>query len=55
MTKMVLIEDGDLKYFWECSECKTLHKDTRKLEKSKNCPKCGAEIEAWIGLDEDDE
>lgn len=52
MTKMVLIEDGDLKYFWECSECKKLHKDTRKFEKSKNCPSCGAPILCWIGIDD---
>lgn len=53
MCNMVLIEDGDLKYWWECSHCASQHKDTRKFEKSKVCPKCGAEIKDWIGIDDE--
>lgn len=53
--EMVLIEDGDLNYYWECSECGTSHKATDKFEKSKECPTCGAEIKNWIGFDEDDD
>jgi len=50
--EMTIMEDDTLKYFWECSKCKTLHKDTRKFEKSKVCPSCGATIRNWVGLDD---
>jgi PHP family Zn ribbon phosphoesterase len=52
--KMVIIEDCDMKYWWECSECKTQHKNTRKFEKSRECPKCGAVIEKWIDMDDEE-
>ena len=50
---MVIIEDGDLNYWWECSACQTRHKDTRKFEKSKSCPSCGAAIKGWFGMDDE--
>jgi rRNA maturation endonuclease Nob1 len=49
---MVIIEDADMKYWWECSECKTNSKATSKFEKSKTCPSCGKEIANWIGVDD---
>ncbi len=51
--EMVLGEDGDLNYFWECSACGKVFKDTRKFEKSENCPVCQANIVGWVGLDEE--
>jgi len=51
---MVIIEDGDFSIKWECSECKSIHKATKKFEKSKVCPICGKEIAKWVGLDDED-
>lgn len=52
---MVIIEDADLKYWWECSNCEMKYKDTRKFKKSKTCPNCGSTIIEWIGLDDYDD
>lgn len=50
---MVIIENSDFSIEWECSECKTHHKSTKKFEKSKDCPKCGKKISNWVGMDDD--
>ncbi len=50
---MVIVETGDFDVFWECSECKTEHKATKKFEKNKTCPKCGKEIANWVGVDDE--
>lgn len=50
---MVIIEDPNFNYFWECSACKTQHKGTVKFQKSKTCPTCGATIDVWIGADDE--
>lgn len=49
---MVLLEDGNFNYSWECSECLTRHRDTRKFEKFKTCPACGRAISSWVGFDD---
>ena len=46
-TEMVIIETGDMKIFWQCSNCEDIHKATAKLEKSKTCPSCDAVITKW--------
>lgn len=52
--RMVLFEDADLKYLWECSVCGTMHKATQRFEKPKNCPSCNAVIVGWDGFDEEE-
>jgi len=49
-TEMHLLEDGDLKYFWECSACHSMFKDTSKFEKSTRCPECERRITKWVGF-----
>lgn len=49
---MVIIEDSDFNYFWECSQCKTQHKDTAEFLKNETCLSCGATINIWIGVDD---
>ncbi len=48
---MVIGEDSNFNYTWECSTCKSVFKDTRKFEKSKVCPVCDAVITVWLGMD----
>lgn len=55
MCEMVIIEDADLNFLWECSKCKVMHKATAKFERSKRCPTCGAEIHRWVGIDDYEE
>lgn len=50
---MIILEDGDLNYWWECSVCKKKFKDTNKFMKSKICKNCGSEIKNWIGMDDE--
>ena len=47
MTEMVIIEDSKFNMFWECSNCKAIHKATVKFEKSKTCPTCKEVITSW--------
>lgn len=57
MAEMTMIEEanGDIK--WECSECLVLLKDKKQFEeKVKKCQKCGADIDKFNNLfDEDGE
>ncbi len=50
---MVIIEASNFDILWECSECKTEHKATKKFEKNKACPECGKEIANWVGMDDE--
>jgi hypothetical protein len=54
MTEMVIIEDSKFNMFWECSNCKSLHKATVKFEKSKTCPTCKEVITSWHDGENDD-
>ena len=51
--EMVIIETASFEIEWECSACKTIHKDKRGFDKKKNCPECGATITNWVGMDEE--
>jgi len=50
---MVIVDDGNFNYTWECSKCHVEKKATAKFEKSKTCPSCGSQIELWIGVDDE--
>ena len=52
---MVIIETPTFDCLWECSECKTLHKPTKKFYKSTTCSKCGSKINTWVGEDDFDD
>ena len=55
LCEMVIIETPTFDCLWECSECKTLHKPTKKFYKSTTCSKCGSKINNWIGEDDSDD
>ncbi len=51
--EMVLIEDGDLNYWWECSVCNETFSAEGKFEKeTESCPNCGSKITDWIEINE---
>lgn len=52
--RMEMAEDSDFRITWVCSSCGKEHKATKKFEKSKVCPSCGADIVGWDGLYDDD-
>ena len=52
---MVIIEDSQFRYFWECSACKEQFKDTAKFKRNKTCPNCLRPIDNWIDQDDYDE
>lgn len=53
-TTMNLLEDGDLKYWWECAKCWEWFKASKRFEKSKVCPSCKMPIGAWVGLEDEE-
>lgn len=53
--EMSMIETATGKIVWECSGCNAELKDKKGFEdKTKKCPKCGAEITQFISLFNDD-
>jgi rubrerythrin len=51
MAEMTMIEDARGNITWECSECKSVLKDKNGFEeKTKKCPKCGAEVTKFHSL-----
>lgn len=55
MAEMTMIESSTGAILWECSECKAELKDKAKFEdKTKKCPKCGAEITEFNSLFDED-
>ena len=44
---MVMIEDGDLNLWWECSYCNQKFKDDSKFEENEKCPNCSSDIVDW--------
>lgn len=49
MAVFTLCEGGDdYDMYWECSACGEWFLATKKIEKAKVCPKCGARIEEFI-------
>lgn len=55
MAEMTMIEDAIGNITWECSGCKAILKDKNGFEdRTKKCPKCGAEITQFYTLFDDD-
>lgn len=55
MAEMTMIEDSNENITWECSACKSNLKDRYGFEdKTKKCPKCGAEITEFYTLFDED-
>jgi len=52
-TSMCLIEDGNLDYVWQCSQCAATYKDTAKFLRSQRCPNCQRGISDWIEDEEE--
>lgn len=50
---MVIIETANFDLLWQCSECKTEYKATKKFEKSKSCPTCEKEIANWVEMEDE--
>ena len=54
-TTFIIIEDGDLDYWWECQNCGHWYKDNAKTMRMRECDACGEKIEAFLGLDEQED
>ena len=51
MVNMQMIEEADFEIKWECSGCKTLHKDKNNFEKkTKACPMCNESVKNFFSL-----
>jgi hypothetical protein len=48
---MVMVEDGELNIWWECSACTSSHEDSRKFQQNSHCPTCGAKIVDWEDME----
>ena len=54
-TTFNIIEDSDLDYWWECQNCGHWYKDNAKTMRMQECDACGEKIEAFLGLDDQEE
>ena len=48
-------EDGDPSYRWECEKCHQTHEDSLETVRMRECDACGEKIEAFLGLDEQED
>jgi rubrerythrin len=52
---MTMIETAAGAIIWECSACQATTTDRKNIErKMKTCPHCGAEIQTFVSLFDDD-
>lgn len=51
MTKMIMVEDGNMKLLWECDNCNAKIKDKPNFEeKVSTCPKCDEPVDEFVSL-----